>query len=189
MNKSESIAKIAAALVKAQRNIEAASKSAPNPFFKSKYANLNSVMEACKGALNEQGITVLQPVNSTPEGDVVETMLLHESGEFLTSGMKLILSKNDMQAYGSAVSYARRYGLQSMVFIGAEDDDGEAAVGRKHETSAQSKPVSSPSASATSGATKPVNFVAAQPATKVEVSKATVVATSQTAAVKAKTGW
>lgn len=130
MNRSESISKISAALLKAQRKIEGASKGADNPYFKSKYANLNSVMEACKEALNENGISVLQPISSDEHGEYVETTLLHESGEFITSRMKLILAKNDMQAFGSAVSYARRYGLQSLVFIGAEDDDGESAVSR-----------------------------------------------------------
>jgi hypothetical protein len=130
MNKSESIVKLAGALVKAQAKIEGASKDAANPFFKSSYANLNSVMEACKPHLNAAGISVLQPVISDTDGDYVETILLHESGEFISSRMKLIIAKQDMQAYGSAVSYARRYGLQSMVFVCAEDDDGEKTMNR-----------------------------------------------------------
>lgn len=138
MDRSESISKLAVALVKAQKKIENAVKGANNPFFKSKYANLNSVIEACKEHLNNEGIAVLQPVCSDASGDCVETVLLHESGEFMSSKTKLIMSKQDMQAYGSAVSYARRYGLQSMVFVGADDDDGEAAVDRA------SKPTTSP---------------------------------------------
>lgn len=130
MNKSESIVNISSALVKAQRNIGSALKGTKNPFFGAKFANLGSVMEACKEALNDQGVSVLQPVVSTTEGDFVETILLHESGEFFSSAMRLKVSKEDMQQFGSSVSYARRYGLQSMVFIPAEDDDGEATMNR-----------------------------------------------------------
>lgn len=138
MKTSETIKNLSAAILKAQRNIGAATKGAANPFFKSRYADLGSVMEACKEALNNEGITVLQPVQSDSTGDFVETILLHESGEFMSSSMKLVLSKQDMQAYGSAVSYARRYSLQSLVFIPAEDDDGEKAVARsKPETNSQ----------------------------------------------------
>lgn len=129
MIKSESIKNISQALLKAQKNIENAVKDSSNPYFKSKYADLNSVMEACKKHLNDQGITVLQPVVSNEFGDLVETILLHESGEFIGSQMKLLQVKN-MQEYGSAVTYARRYSLASIAFVGGEDDDGEAAMGR-----------------------------------------------------------
>jgi hypothetical protein len=125
---SNGIARIAAALVKAQSEMGNATKESKNPFFKSSYANLNSVREATLPALNRNGIAVLQPVN----GDVVTTILLHESGEQLISNTKIVCAKqNDPQAYGSAVSYARRYGLQSMVCIGAEDDDSESAMVRE----------------------------------------------------------
>lgn len=130
MNKSDSIVKIAGALLAAQKEIGSALKGSSNPFFKSKYADLGAVMEACKEPLNKNGITVLQPVNADADGEYVETILLHESGEFLSSRMKLLVPKN-MQDYGSAVSYARRYSLQSLVFIPAEDDDGETTMGRK----------------------------------------------------------
>lgn len=131
MKTSESIVKIAAALSKAQKNIGAAAKGAANPFFKSKYADLGSVMEACKEALNNEGITILQPVTTDLNGKhAVETILLHESGEFISSTMTLELSKTNMQDLGSAISYARRYSLQSLVFIPAEDDDGEKAMVR-----------------------------------------------------------
>lgn len=122
-----SVKNIAKALLVAQRNIGAAVKDAKNPFFKSNYATLGSVMEACKDALNNAGIVVTQPVVSDNTGEYVETQLLHaESGEMLTSRMRLLTPKN-MQDYGSAISYARRYSLQSLMFIPAEDDDGSAA--------------------------------------------------------------
>lgn len=127
MTTSPTITKIATALLQAQKEIGSAKKDATNPFFKSKYADLGAVMEACKEALNKAEITVLQPVL----GDYVETVLLHASGEWISSQTQIICAKpNDPQAQGSAITYARRYGLQSMVFIPSEDDDGERAVSR-----------------------------------------------------------
>lgn len=131
MNRSESIAKIAAALVKAQSIMGNAIKDAKNPFFKSSYANLNAVREAVLPAMNANGISVLQPTIHIDGKSFVETVLLHESGEFISSLTEVIVSKaNDAQQQGSGISYARRYGLQSLANISAEDDDGEAAVGR-----------------------------------------------------------
>jgi hypothetical protein len=127
MNRSETIGKLSAALLKAQASMSNAIKDSKNPFFKSSYANLNSVREAVTPALNANGITVLQPIN----GDIVETILMHESGEYLMSHTRIVTNKeNDAQNYGSAISYARRYGLQSFLSIGADDDDGEKAMGR-----------------------------------------------------------
>lgn len=131
MNRSESIAKIAAALVKAQSIMGNAIKDAKNPFFKSSYANLNAVREAVLPAMNANGISVLQPTIHIDGKSFVETMLLHESGEFISSLTEIIVNKaNDAQQQGSGISYARRYGLQSLANIGADDDDGEGAVGR-----------------------------------------------------------
>jgi hypothetical protein len=125
MRASESMKTIAASLLKAQKAIGYAKKGASNPYFHSKYADLGSVMEACKDALNENGIVILQPVM----GHFVETTLLHESGEWMTSETPIVCKEeNNPQALGSAISYARRYGLQSMVFIPAEDDDGNSAT-------------------------------------------------------------
>lgn len=131
MNRSESIAKLAAALVKAQSVMGNAIKDAKNPFFKSSYANLNAVREAVLPAMNANGISVLQPTIQIDGKSFVETVLLHESGEFISSLTEVIVSKaNDAQQQGSGISYARRYGLQSLANIGADDDDGETAVGR-----------------------------------------------------------
>lgn len=133
MKTSESIVKIAPALLKSQRETGAAKKDSTNPFFHSKYADLGAVMEACKGPLNNNGITVLQPV----VGANVETILIHESGEWMSSETPIVAkSANDPQALGSAISYARRYGLQSMVFIPAEDDDGNVATRNGSQTAA-----------------------------------------------------
>lgn len=131
MNRSESIAKIAAALVKAQSVMGNAIKDAKNPFFKSSYANLNAVREAVLPAMNANGISVLQPTIQIDGKSFVETVLLHESGEFISSLTEVIVAKaNDAQQQGSGISYARRYGLQSLANIGSDDDDGETAVGR-----------------------------------------------------------
>jgi hypothetical protein len=132
MNRSETITKIASALVKAQATMGNAVKDSKNPFFKSSYADLNAVREACLPALNANGVSVLQPTVHVDGKAFVETVLLHESGEFISSLTEVICAKqNDPQAHGSGMSYARRYGLQSMVNLGSADDDGESAMGRQ----------------------------------------------------------
>lgn len=128
MNKSESIKEIAPALLKAQKGIKAALKDSTNPHFKSKYADLSSVIDAVKEHLNGQDITFLQGIVPAEHGVGVETMLLHKSGEWLSSILEIPASKQDAQGYGSAITYGRRYGLQSMCGVPAEDDDGNAAT-------------------------------------------------------------
>jgi hypothetical protein len=128
---SNTIGKIAAALLKAQRNMGDATKGSKNPFFKSSYADLNSVREAATPALNAEGIVLLQPTVHLEGKNFVRTLLLHESGEWLSSDTEIVQAKlNDPQAHGSGLSYARRYGLQSFLNIGAVDDDSELAMGR-----------------------------------------------------------
>jgi hypothetical protein len=137
MKSSTSIGKIAPALLKAQSLMGAALKGSKNPYFKSNYADLGAVLEACKELLNANGVVILQP----HVGHIVETILLHESGEWLSSETAIVAAKeNDPQAYGSAITYARRYGLQSFLSMPAEDDDGERAMARK-PLSAASEPV------------------------------------------------
>lgn len=120
---------IATALASAQINMGKALKQANNPHFRSKYADLGSVLDACLPALNERGIAVIQPPGEDEHGRFVETVLIHgESGEQLSCRVPLIVGKNDMQGYGSAVTYARRYGLMAMAGIAPEDDDGKAAA-------------------------------------------------------------
>lgn len=114
------------ALCKAQTEMGKALKKAANPHLKSKYADLGSVMEACLPALHDNGFAVVQPSGADERGPYVETVLLHESGESFASRIYLVLGKQDMQAVGSAQTYARRYGLLGMAGIAPEDDDGEA---------------------------------------------------------------
>lgn len=129
---------IATALVKAQSEMGNAHKGASNPFFKSKYADLNSVREAVLPILNENGIAVLQPIVHIDGKNFVKTIFLHTSGELLESLTEIVYSKqNDAQAQGSGISYARRYGLQCMACIGAEDDDAQEAVKPDNRTAKQ----------------------------------------------------
>lgn len=123
---------ISTALLKAQSQMSNPKKGATNPFFKSKYADLNSIREAVIPVLNENGISVLQPIVHFENKNFVKTILLHESGELLESLTEIVYNKvNDAQAQGSGISYARRYALQSFVCVGADDDDGQKAVQNK----------------------------------------------------------
>jgi hypothetical protein len=123
---------IATALLKAQSEMSNPKKGATNPFFKSKYADLNAIREAVIPVLNANGISVLQPIVHLDSKNFVKTILLHESGESIESVTEIIYNKlNDAQAQGSGISYARRYALQSFVCVGADDDDGQKAVQNK----------------------------------------------------------
>lgn len=119
---------IAGALASAQRQMGKALKESQNPHFRSKYADLGNVMDACMPALNANGIAVIQPVRENEFGRSVVTIFIHESGETLECAVPLILNKQDMQGLGSAMTYARRYGLMALAGIAPEDDDGNAAV-------------------------------------------------------------
>lgn len=131
MKTSESVKNIVPALLKAQKLMGGAKKGASNPYFKSKYADLGAVLEACKELLNDHGVVIMQPHSQ----HTVETVLWHESGEFISSETPVVCAKqNDPQALGSAITYARRYGLQSLLSMPAEDDDGESAMARQPKT-------------------------------------------------------
>jgi hypothetical protein len=114
------------ALAKAQTEMGKALKNASNPHLKSKYADLGSVMDACFSALHGNGFAVMQPCGRDEHGQYVETILAHESGETFGSRVHLVIGKADMQGVGSAITYARRYGLLGMAGLAPEDDDGEA---------------------------------------------------------------
>ncbi len=128
METSTTITKIASSLLKAQAEMGDAKKDSTNPFFKNKYADLNSVREACIPILNKHGISALQPMVNKDGKNFVNTILLHESGEYLSSLTEVVFEKiGNAQAQGSGITYARRYGLQAFVNIGSEDDDGQKA--------------------------------------------------------------
>ena len=129
MNKSENIGQLALALSKAQGQMKFAAKDANNPFFKSKYADLASVIEAIKVPLSANGIAFVQATDFEDSAVIVETILLHESGEWISGRLRMQPTKNDPQGVGSAVTYAKRYGLQALVGVPSDDDDGNAATG------------------------------------------------------------
>lgn len=116
--------KLLAALVKARKEMGAAKKGAVNPHFRSKYADLGSVMEAVKEPLEAQGLAFVQDI----ENGCVVTVIMHESGECLRlAPFPIMATKQDAQGTGSGLTYARRYSLQTALGVPAEDDDGNAA--------------------------------------------------------------
>lgn len=132
-------AKIAAAFVKAQKGFAPALKTSQNPHFRSKYADLSACVEAVIDSLNENGIALIQTPHESDTGVIVETIFLHESGESMSGGkLYTPASKQDPQGYGSALTYARRYGLMAACGIAPEDDDGNAAS-RKESNKSEPK--------------------------------------------------
>ncbi len=130
MKKSEQINELAAALSKAQGQIKNAAKDSANPFFKSKYADLASVWDACRAELSANGLAVVQ-VPESRDGQVgVYTILLHSSGQWVDGELFLTPVKDDPQGAGSIITYCRRYSLCGFAGIAPEDDDGNAASGK-----------------------------------------------------------
>jgi hypothetical protein len=125
---SQSIGALAGALAKAQAEVEGAAKDRVNPHFKSSYATLASVWEACRVALSKNGIAVVQSPVADNAAVTVTTLLAHSSGEWMRSALTASARDATPQSIGSAVTYLRRYGLASMVGVAPEDDDGEQAV-------------------------------------------------------------
>lgn len=123
-------ANIFAAFVGAQREMVRAMKDTPNPHFRSKYADLAAVQDACMPALHKHGFGIVQPLERTEHGYQIRTLLIHESGEKMEPDcpIPLILGKSDMQGLGSAITYARRYGLFCLTGVAPEDDDGNEAA-------------------------------------------------------------
>jgi hypothetical protein len=129
MNKSESIKELSSALAKAQGLIEGALKDAQNPHFRSKYATLASVVDAVKEPLAKHGLSYTQILHDAENAVKVETIILHQSGEWLSCGVLSVpVSKNDAQGFGSALTYARRYSLSAAFGVAPEDDDGNGAA-------------------------------------------------------------
>jgi hypothetical protein len=129
---SEQIEALVKALVKAQEEMDAASKDSKNPFFKSNYADYNSVRAASYPALNKNGLCVVQTFDDSSHDTIkLITTLLHVSGQWIKGAITLPVSKkSDPQACGSAATYARRYGLAAITGIAQQDDDGNSATRR-----------------------------------------------------------
>jgi len=130
MTHSDAINEIATALAKAQGVIKGASKDAANPFFKSKYADLASVWDACRKALTDNGIAVVQSVGAVENKVRVSTMLVHASGQWFADDLLMTPKEDTPQAIGSCATYGRRYALAAFAGVAPEDDDAEAAQGR-----------------------------------------------------------
>lgn len=125
---SAELDELGAALAKAQAAVRGAKKDSANPFFKSSYADLSSVWEACRDALTSNGLSVIQLPGFENGIATVETILLHSSGQWVSGKAGAPLGKQDAQGVGSVITYLRRYALQSVAGVAAEDDDGNAAV-------------------------------------------------------------
>ena len=128
MLKSESIAALAKAIALSQLHVENAMKSSTNPHFKSKYADLAEILNTVRPVFSANGIAIVQTPTFESGVASVETMLCHESGEFISSICSSPVSKQDAQGIGSAITYLRRYSLAAMCGIAQEDDDGQHAV-------------------------------------------------------------
>lgn len=130
MNKSETITELAKALVKFNSEVNKIAKDADNPFFKNNYATLDTIIDEIRPILSKHGLSIMQIPSGDGQNVTLKTLLLHESGEWLESDeltMKPI--KNDPQAVGSCITYARRYSLAAFLSLNTgEDDDGNGAT-------------------------------------------------------------
>lgn len=130
MKTSEQINELAAALAKAQGVREPAIFDKINPHFKSKYASINSIMDSVKKPLADNGLSTIQSLAGNGDALFIITRVLHSSGQWIEDdGVPLLLDKQNMQGLGSAISYAKRYGISAMLSIVCdEDDDGTGAT-------------------------------------------------------------
>ena len=146
MERSEQINDLAEALAAAQGKIEHAVKDSANPFFKSRYADLASVWEAIRRPLSEHGLSVIQCPSAEGPRVTITTMLVHRSGQWICSALTVTAKEDAPQAVGSAITYARRYALQSVAGVAPDDDDGEEAQGRRPDSDGRWAKKSTPAA-------------------------------------------
>ena len=133
MKTSEKINEIAGALVQAQAQMGAAFKDNTNPHYKSGFASLASVILTVKEPLHNNGLSFVQPTIRTDGFVGCETRIMHTSGQWMEGELTLPLTKQDPQAAGSAITYARRYSLMSMLGLPTTDDDAESAIEEDEE--------------------------------------------------------
>ena len=129
--KSDSIDKLAQSLSKAQSEMKGAEKKSTNPFFNSSYADLHTVIESSIPYLTKYGLSVIQGNEGKPGEFYVTTMLLHESGQWIKSKLRMPIEKATAQSIGSTITYGRRYGLSAIAGISQYDDDGNLASNKK----------------------------------------------------------
>ena len=137
---SPTIAALAKALCIAQGKLRNVHKDTANPFFKSRYANLPDILDVVRPVLAEHGLCLVQQPHETEAGPAIRTMLMHQSGEFMASTLLIRAIKSDPQGVGSAITYARRYGVQSILNIAGTDEDDDGNEGSGQPTQQQSKP-------------------------------------------------
>jgi hypothetical protein len=140
MKMSETIAELATALSKAQGQIDDASKSADNPYYKSRYADLAAVRAVIREPLATNDLAIIQAPRVVSGGAEVETMLVHKSGEFMSETLFMPAGKSDPHGYASAITYARRIGIMSLLALAAYDDDGNTAVDSVKNAPEKKKP-------------------------------------------------
>ena len=135
------INELATALAKAQATVEGASKDATNPHFKSRYSDLSACWAACRKALSDNGLAIIQIPSTKGNLVTVKTILTHSSGQFIQGELSVENQnmKNEAQGIGSCITYLRRYALCSFVGISPEEDDAESA-GKKTDTKTSSIP-------------------------------------------------
>tara|TARA_R100000808_G_C2081995_1_gene105483 strand:+ start:100 stop:594 length:495 start_codon:yes stop_codon:yes gene_type:complete len=124
--KSDKINELATALALAQSEMDGAAKKSTNPFFNSGYADLHEVISSSFPYLNKNGLSVVQGNEIIPGAVCVTTTLVHKSGQWIRSKIKVPMPKIDAQGIGTATTYGRRYGLAAMVGIAQKDDDGNS---------------------------------------------------------------
>ena len=142
LQRSESINELATALAKAQGEFQPAKMNAVNPFLKNHYADLGSIIGSAKSACAKYGLAVAQPATAIDGQVTVTTLLMHQSGQWLSSEMTLPLldSKNMAQAAGSIITYLRRYSIAAMLGIYADEDtDGEKQPAKQAEVGDKQK--------------------------------------------------
>jgi len=157
MAQSPTIGELTKALCAAQAEFDNAVKDSKNPFFNSTYADLTSVFDACRKQLAKHGLAVAQPLRECDDGVIVETVLMHTSGEWIAGDLKLKPLKNDPQGIGSCITYGRRFSLESILGIAREeaDDDGNAASQPEKKSAESKAPPRSAPAEKGGGATTP----------------------------------
>ena len=148
--RSESVKGIATALANFQGKMAAVKKDSINPFYKSKYASLDTIWETIRKPLSENGLSVAQAMDVDNDKSVLETTLYHTSGEWISGTQLVNPVKDDPQSLGSAISYARRYSLSAILgIVSDDDDDANTATKPGVKQEAKSPPVETPPSSET----------------------------------------
>lgn len=130
---SSEISSLLEALAKAQSTMRGAVEDSSNPFFKSSYADLTSVWEACREPLTKNGLSIIQTIQVLNGTTCLVSILGHQSGQWIKSILPIKPAREDIQSFGSAMTYCRRYALSALVGVCPVDDDGEAAMDHRHK--------------------------------------------------------